>query len=127
MILFKRTKDGGPESTVSGLYLIEIKSLFTIVILTFEGSSREAFHNHAFNAISWVVKGVLVETLLSGGSNIYGPSSFPIITTRERFHKVDSPKTTTVVSFRGPWKDTWQEFIPNLKKFITMTHGRKQV
>lgn len=44
-------KDGGPDSKVHGFYLIEIKSLFSIVFLKFEGKSREAFHDHAFNAV----------------------------------------------------------------------------
>ena len=49
MKLFKYMKDGGPESTVWGYFLIEIKSLFTIVLLHFKNGSREAYHNHAFN------------------------------------------------------------------------------
>lgn len=41
MKLFKKMKDGGKESTVTGYWLIECKSLFSIVLLKFEGDSRE--------------------------------------------------------------------------------------
>ena len=35
MKLFQISKDGGAESTVWGLFLIEIKSLFSIALLCF--------------------------------------------------------------------------------------------
>ena len=50
-------KDGGPESTVTGYWLIEYKPLFSIVLLKFEGKSRDAFHTHAFNSLSWLISG----------------------------------------------------------------------
>ena len=64
MKLFHKAKDGGPASTVTGYWLIESKRFFSIVLLRFDGPSREAFHTHAFNSISWVVKGVLLENFL---------------------------------------------------------------
>ena len=42
MRLFFYGKDGGQYSTVWGYWLIEIKSLFSVVLLRFEGDSREA-------------------------------------------------------------------------------------
>lgn len=32
-----------------------------------------------------------------------------------------------VLTFRGPWVDTWKEYLPKLKEFVTLTHGRKPV
>lgn len=127
MSLLKYMKDGGAESTVSGFYFVEIKSLFTIVLLRFQGKSREAFHSHAFDAISWVLKGELQENVLFSITNRYLPSLKPIFTERIRFHKVDSVGDTWVFSIRGPWVDTWREFLPALNKFRTLTHGRKVV
>jgi hypothetical protein len=122
------TKDGGQESTVSGLYFVEIKSLFTIVLLRFSGKSREAYHSHAFNALSWVLKGKLVEHIYGGMDEDvkYTPSLKPIYTSRSRFHKVDSDGETWVLSFRGAWANTWREYIPNWG-FRILTHGRKVV
>ena len=57
MKLFKKMKDGGPHSTVTGYWLIEWKAVFSIVLLKFEGKSRETFHTHAFNCISWLISG----------------------------------------------------------------------
>jgi hypothetical protein len=127
MKFFKKMKDGGKESTVTGYWLVEIKSLFSICLLKFEGRSREAFHTHAFNAISWVLKGALNEHFLDGKGRPHTPSFKPVITPREDFHKVDSDGTTWVLTFRGPWSNTWKEWLPNENRFVTLTHGRKIV
>ena len=125
MKLFKKMKDGGPESTVTGYWLIESKRLFSALVLKFDGKSREAFHNHAFNCISWVVKGKLTETMLDGSIKEYRPSFRPFITTRKDFHKVDSDGKTFVLTFRGPWAKAWNEFTNN--EHITLESGRKIV
>jgi hypothetical protein len=130
--LFYRGKDGGTESTVWGFWLVEIKSLFSVALLKFVGKSREAFHNHAFDSISWVLRGQLRETLLTDDPycqivNVYRPSPKPVITRRDTFHQVDSVGTTWVFTLRGPWLKTWEEFRPNEDRFVTLTHGRKEV
>ena len=123
-------KDGGEDSTVTGYWLIEWKTLFSIVVLKFEGNSRPMYHTHAFNCFSWVIKGHLTENVLAIVRNysVGHPASFmPFITKRTRFHKVDSTGTTWVLSFRGRWTDRWQEYNPKTNKFITLTDGRKIV
>lgn len=124
MKFFKKMKDGGPESTVTGYWLIECKSLFSICLLKFEGPSRRAYHTHAFNCISWLLKGKLVERMYHYKKvrNIFYPSFVPFITRRTDFHKVDSDGTSWLLTFRGPWKSTWNEFVNN--KEITLTNGR---
>lgn len=120
-------KDGGPESKVwmAGL---EIKSLFSVLLLRFEDGSREAYHSHAFNALSWVLRGKLVEQewqAISLHTRLHKASFMPIYTSRDNMHKVTSIGRTWVLSFRGPWADTWKEFVNG--KVITLTHGRKEV
>jgi hypothetical protein len=127
MKLFTYTKDGGPESKVSGYFLAEIKSLFSIVLLHFANGSREAYHSHAFNSISWVLRGSLEENMLSGRVKVYVPSLKPITTRRTDFHKVVSTGDTWVITFRGPWAKTWKEFLPKTREFRTLTHGRRVV
>ena len=127
MMFFKKRKDGGKESTVTGYWLVEMKSLFSICLLKFEGRSREAFHTHAFNAVSWVLKGSLTEHMKDGRTNHYKPSFKPVWTPRSNFHKVDSDGTTVVLTFRGPWANRWKEWLPNEERFVTLTHGRKIV
>jgi hypothetical protein len=132
--LFKHMKDGGPESKVDGWFLIEAKSLFSVVLLHFSHGSREAYHNHAFNATSWLLKGKLNEYSLTSDRDLrlaetayYTPSFTPIKTPRSKFHKVFSVGDTWAISFRGPWKDQWNEFLPKQQEFKTLTHGRKVV
>lgn len=127
MKLFSYGKDGGPYSTVWGFWLIEIKALFSIVLLCFENGSREAFHEHAFNCVSWVLGGELWERHFDGRVVIYVPSFRPVITRRSTFHKVTSHGRTWVISFRGPWANTWREYLPNERRTATLTHGRREV
>ncbi len=118
-------KDGGPESTVWGYWLVELKWLFSIVLLRFDGRSREAFHTHAFNSISWVLRGQLVEHHLDGRVEVHQAGWRPVITHRTTFHQVDSEGQSWVLSFRGPWRSTWREFVPEQNEVLTLTNGRR--
>jgi hypothetical protein len=55
--LFSIKTDGGKDSGVTVYFLIECKALFSIGILYFREGTREAYHNHAFNALTWWLKG----------------------------------------------------------------------
>ena len=125
-ILFKK-KDGGPFSKATGYWLIEWKRAFSIVLLRFDSGSRDAYHDHAFNAISWVLSGGLLEKYRGGFEKTHKASITPIWTPRECFHKVFGLHDRTwVLSFRGPWVDQWREDLPN-RGIINLTHGRKEV
>lgn len=126
MKILSISKDGGKESTCWGYWLIEIKALFSIVLLQFVGASRECYHSHAFNSISWLLKGELTEYFQDGSSKVYKPSILPIITKREPQHKVSSKETSWVISFRGPWKNVWKETTAQEGQYL-LTHGRKRV
>lgn len=119
-------KDGGPESTVTGYWLAEIKSLFSVVLLRFNDGSRDAYHDHAFDSVSWVLSGKVVEHHLDGRVEEYEPSLKPVITRRSTFHKVVSYGTTWVLSFRGPWDKTWKEWRPN-RGLVVLAGGRREV
>ncbi len=124
---FYKKFDGGKESGVTGYFLVEWKPLFSIGILRFKKGSREAFHDHAFNAITWFLKGNVTEEKIDGTKKDYRPSFKPKITLRSSFHKVFAHDDTIAFTLRGPWNDTWQEFRPKENKFVTLTHGRKEI
>jgi hypothetical protein len=121
-------KDGGPESRVY-VYGLEIKSLFSVLLLRFDEGSREAFHTHAFSAISWLIKGQLWEKLPHDGLPrwvVYKPSIRAIHTPRERMHQVlGIAPSNWVLTLRGPWKNTWRDI--SARGDFTLTHGRKVV
>lgn len=125
------TKDGGPESTVWAHWLIELKGLFSVVLLRFEDGSREAYHSHAFDSISWVLSGELNEIHHPDTKNVFDildihwPSFIPVVTRRSTKHMVRSRGRTWVLSFRGPWAKTWTETLPD-GTTVTLTHGRKR-
>lgn len=127
MKLFFKSKDGGPDSSVTGYWLIESKRFFSIVLLKFDGRSREAYHTHAFNAWSWILPfgmGLMEHVNVDGYSRFIKPDSFEY-TPRDRLHKVDSNGINWVLSFRGPWSKTWKEI--NQHGEQTLSHGRKVV
>lgn len=124
-------KDGGAESKVY-VWGLEIKSLFSILLLRFDEGSREAFHSHAFNAISWVLSGQLWERLDPGMAGvlprwiIYKPSKIAVRTPRERVHQVRGiAPHSWVLTLRGPWNSTWRDI--SAAGDLVLTHGRKVV
>lgn len=127
--LFSIRKDGGAFSRVWGFFAIEAKRHFSVVLLHFKDGSREAYHSHAFFAVSWLLWGRLLEYVMVDGEIVrvitYTPSFRPIITPRSRLHMVKSQRNSFVLSFRGPWADEWIEVEGN--HLITLTHGRTEV
>ena len=117
--------DGGKDSGVTGYFLIEWKVLFSIGILHFKKGSREAYHNHAFNALKWWIKGSVTEIKLDGNEKDFKPSFKPKYTSRDNFHKVMAHENTWALTFRGPWMDTWKEYRKDT--YVTLTHGRKEI
>jgi hypothetical protein len=133
MRFFHIGKDGGPKSTVTGYWLVELKKLFSVALLRFDDGSRDEYHSHAFDCISWVLKGRLREQHLNypaetqGREQVHRPSLLPVITLRTTFHRVVSEGTTWVFTIRGPWAKVWKEFNPATKVFSTLENGRKMV
>jgi len=124
-------KDGGPESEVR-CWGLEIKGLLSIMVLRFNNHSREVYHNHAFNCISWVLSGALHEDTIQdapGGTihtyRTYRAGFTPVLTYKDTMHQVrGSRRPNWVLTFRGPWADTWQE--ESLSGETTsLTHGRE--
>lgn len=124
MRICKKTKDGGPDSPVDGYFLIEIKGLFSIVLLHFNGT-REAYHSHAFNAVTLWLKGRVFEAVRTEDEIKWHKWAAGNIkyTPRNLMHKISPTVDSWALSFRGPWKETWQEFKD--EKYVTLAHGRK--
>jgi hypothetical protein len=131
--IFYKKYDGGRESGVTGYMLIEWKKVFSIGLLHFKKGSRENYHSHAFNAISWWLKGCVEEDSLkykvSNGEKVntykvFAPSIKPKITMRNKLHRVVALEDTYAITFRGPWEDTWYEETTD-GDIIRYTHGRK--
>lgn len=124
-------KDGGAESKVRA-YGLEIKRLFSVLVLRFDEGSREAFHSHAFNAVSWVLSGEVWEWVMPANPPqlprwiVYRPSRRPIITPRERTHQVRGvARCSWVLTLRGPWQRAWRDV--SARGDLTLTHGRRVV
>lgn len=130
--LFYTKPDGGNDSGVTAYFLIEWKILFSIGILKFNEGSREAYHSHAFNALTWWICGMATESRLVeehvwmrySWTN-YKRSWKPKHTTRDNLHKVVAHTKSWAFTIRGPWEDTWYEYKNGEK--ITLTHRRKVI
>lgn len=124
---FYTKNDGGPTSGVKAYCLIEWKRFFSVALLRFNDGTREAFHSHAFNAVSWILRGSFIEEKLDGSMKTFTPSLVPKFTPRNNTHRVNSQGVTWVLTFRGPWEDTWVEYRDGKSKRITMTHNRQEL
>ena len=127
MKFFSYGTDGGESSGVTGFWLFEIKSLFSIAFLKFNKGTRENYHSHAFNAYSWFLSGKVEEQRLGKDSKVWSPSIFPKYTPRSNCHRVNALEETYVFTIRGPWTKTWFEYDPENKKYIELESGRKVV
>ena len=127
MRTLEKAKDGGSESHVDAYFLIEKKNLFSIALLKFNPGGRGVFHTHAFNALTWFLKGNLVEEDVDGDIYVYKRKIFPKYTPKSKNHIVKSVGTSWCFTIRGPWDKTWKEHDPIMDKTTTLTHGRKIV
>lgn len=123
--IFYKKPDGGEKSGVTGYFLIEWKCAFSIGILKFNKGSREAFHNHAFNALTWWLKGSVTEERHDGGTKDFGPSFRPKYTPRDNCHRIIAKEPTYAFTIRGPWLDYWHEIAGKVQ--TVFTHGRQVV
>ena len=120
------SKDGGPESHVTG-WFIEWKAVATLCLLRFSPGSRDAYHSHAFNCVSVVLRGLLSEHCMGyNHTTEYAASPLPFCTYRSTLHKVIGVGTSWVLSLRGPWTNTWREWVPGLG-YRTLGRGRVEL
>ena len=124
MKFFERGHDGGELSGVVGFWIIEIKWLFSIVLLRFNKGTRENYHSHAFNALTWFLWGRVEEQHLHAPALEWAPSLVPKYTAISTFHRVNALETTYALSFRGPWARDWKEYNVEKQEEITLTNGR---
>jgi hypothetical protein len=102
-----RYKDGGPDSNVTG-YMVEHKRLATCGVLFFARGRHEVFHSHAFDCVSLILSGELVEEFIDGTSLVHGKGKV-LVTRRRDLHRVTATKDTWVLTLRGLWLPRWYE------------------
>lgn len=124
MRLLQRRPDGGNKSGVTAHFLVEWKGGFSVALLHFRPGTREAFHEHAFNAITAWLWGYVLEHHLEGGSKLWHAGHVKL-TRRNTFHKVEALGHAWALTVRGPWVDRWREYRDG--RFVTLTHGRQEV
>lgn len=126
MRLLEWAADGGKDSGVRAFVIVEIKCLFSIMVLFFPQGTREKFHSHAFNAVTWWLRGYVWEERLFTSVRRYSASWRPKFTSYDNAHRVCGGVDGAVaLTFRGQWRDTWYEY-DTVKRFrYTLTHGRQ--
>ncbi len=125
MILINRP-DGGKKSGVIS-WGIEIKWLFSIILLKFKPNFRENYHSHAFNAVTVWLKGNVLEERIMPDITMHYARGHVKYTPRENVHKIHCHSPTAwALSFRGPWSKEWSEYSMS-KQRIRLTHGRKEI
>lgn len=120
MRIFEKRKDGGEDSPVDAYFLIEWKSFISIALLKFNKGGRENYHTHAFNALTWFIKGDIVEEDVDGTKYKYRKSIIPKITLKSKNHRVFAKTDSWCFTIRGAWVNKWTEY--NKKADITMIY-----
>lgn len=125
MKFFTKMKDGGPDSPVEGYFLFEIKGLCSVALLKFNKGTREAYHTHAFNALTWFIKGNMREEKFRHSlCSVYTRSLLPKVTMRDNNHRVVAEEDSWCFTLRGPWSKYWTETNPRTGATTKLTHGR---
>ena len=110
MRFLEKCKDGGPLSPVDGYVLIELKGWFSVILLRFNTGAREAYHSHAFNAISWFLTGETVEHFTANTPAKYRKGLCkPHVTLKSTQHKYVCYKPAWCLTIRGPWIKSWRD------------------
>lgn len=123
--LFKVSHDGGKDSGVTGYWLIEWKPVFSIVLLKFNKGTRDAYHEHAFNALTIWIKGEVLEEYQDGSTAQVWKAGQCKYTPRSNFHRIKALKTSWALCFRGRWLKSWKEELHG--ETYTLTHGRVKI
>jgi len=121
---FLKKSDGGKDSGVYSILFFEWKPVCSFGFLRFSKGTRRNFHSHAFNAITFWLKGKVEEETWQGETKTFIPSFRPKITKRDKIHRVKGIETTWAWTMRGAWSDQWSEIDKDGNKII-LTHGRK--
>lgn len=123
---FVKSSDGGVNSGVTAFFLIEWKPVLSIALLHFKEGTRENYHSHAFNALTWWLSGHVCEHkwVHWDTPEYFKPSWKVKVTPRSNAHKIEALKESWAFTLRGPWLDRWTEITPD-GEVITLTHGRK--
>lgn len=124
MNIFKKLKDGGSQSPVDAYFLFEIKGLASVALLKFNKGGREAFHTHAFDALTWFIKGDLIEEDVSGDTYRYKKSLVPKLTLKSKNHRVLANKNSYCLTVRGKWQDSWTEYDKDSNTTTVFNWGR---
>jgi hypothetical protein len=125
MKILWNNKDGGKESHV-WVWGFESKRFGSVLLLKFAEGSREVYHNHAFNSLSFLLSGELEEHMVHGVVIKHKGFLKVIKTYTNTFHKVyGKAKSSWVLTFRGSWLKYWNEY--DGEELTILTHGRKQV
>lgn len=123
--LLQRAPDGGADSPVTAYFLLEWKHVCSIALLRFNKGGREAFHTHAFDALTWFLVGAMKEEDIDGTLHTYKRGLWPKLTRKEKNHRVSATETSWCITLRGPWDKTWTEHLDGVR--TTFTWGRKVV
>ena len=133
MRFFEKHPDGGKDSPVMGYWLLEIKWLFSIVLLKFNPGFRENYHTHAFTALTWFLRGYVNEHRLDEKKVLHykqwSPSIWPKITLKNNMHKVSTAgeQPAWALPIRGPWDNTWTEYNAKENKIVVLGGGGRRL
>ena len=119
------------KGNVTQYTLIECKELFSVIFYRWNTIDQVRFHTHAFNAYAFLLRGYYEEKIIVDGEIIEKTVNQwlkPRFLAKNYCHSIGyaKPQTMTLV-ITGAWQDTWQEYFPDTKKWVTYSWGRNKI
>lgn len=117
------------QGDINRFVFIEIKYLFSIYLNIFNTIEQDRYHNHAFNAVSIMMRGWYYEYEMT--PRIEWPNLIRSLSVRfiprDYVHKIGRSSPNAIsITLAGPWAKTWTEIFENGNK-KTLTWGRKVI
>jgi len=119
------------KGSVTQYTLFESKYLFSIIFYRWNTVDQVRFHTHAFNAYAFLLRGYYEEKVIVNNKVIdkaVNQLFKPRFLAKNYCHSIGyaKPQTLTLV-ITGRWQDTWQEYFPDTKKWVTYSWGRNKI
>jgi hypothetical protein len=113
IVFWKRKEIILGEQRVSELTILEWKKLFSLKLFHFHKTAgkQDRFHTHAFNAVSFLLKGNYTEEVVKDGRVVALPRnrSRLIFIPKNEYHRVTKGEGCYTLLLTGPWGAEFKE------------------
>lgn len=113
IVFMKKKKIDLGDQSVTELTILEYKKLFSIKLFKFHKSSgkQDRFHTHAFNALSFLIKGDYTEEIIKDNKimKCRRNRSRILYIPKDSYHRITKSDSCYTLLLTGPWGGEFKE------------------